>query len=118
MVAMGDITNCPNCGAVIHDCVCEYCGTVFPTAPDGFYGKRCMLVAIDDDGGGMYAMALHVNSMERSRHVCFFNTDTYPYIFDRGREVTIVGTIGDAPTLGHIMNAIRKRLESTWGNQQ
>ena len=59
------ITNCPNCGGVLHDCICDYCGTVMPVNIDDFIGKRALLVSIDDNDDIIFS-AIDVRRVERN----------------------------------------------------
>jgi len=106
---MGDMANCPNCGAVVHDCVCEYCGTVFPSSLSSFCGKPCVLVTIRD--GNLFAMALDVHAIERNPQTDYFTDNMELICVNRSNEVTVTGTLGDTQALFRIAHDIKKRLE-------
>ena len=103
-----DVRNCPNCGAVVNDCVCAYCGTVFQNPLDDFLGLSAMLAAVKDDGT-VIAMALKVRSLEQSQRPDFFYTDDSIYrVYSDFPEVSLTGTLGDSATLGHTLRKVGK----------
>lgn len=79
---LDSITNCPNCGAPIHDYICEYYGTVFPTDLEAFNGRNTLLISIDDDRN-LLLQNLSISSIETERlydrlycdNECYFTFD-------------------------------------------
>ena len=91
-----DEHNCPNCGAIVRDCICPYCGTVFPTSTYDFQGKRCMLIAVDDDGN-VLVRGVRVHSIEykaQFEHYYTLDRDYFDPVID---EMVITGTADDLP---------------------
>lgn len=103
------IRNCPNCGAVVHDCVCDYCGTVFQVGADSFAGKECIFVAMGDNDE-LTVMGFKVNKIEERTMCDTFYADNYAVYVnpDFYQEVTIIGTLDPSQTTAHKL----KRLKS------
>ena len=103
-----DVRNCPNCGAVVNDCVCAYCGTILQNPLDDFMGLSAMLAAVKDDGS-VIAMALKDRSLEESQQPDFFYTDDSIYHVCSGLpKVSLTGTLVDSATVGYMLRKIGK----------
>ena len=107
--------NCPNCGAVIHDCICDYCGTVFPSSTFDFQGKRCMLITVDDDGN-VHAMGIRVHSVEYKAPEPYYTMDAVYYDF-RSDEVAIEGIVDDLPSTSHGLRELGRILSERFCNE-
>ena len=108
-------TNCPNCGAPIHDYMCDYCGTVFPTNLNDFNGRNAMLIAVDDDKN-LFLQNLSIHSIEENRsYEDIFYTDNTCLRFQTFNEITIIGSIYDDKATMHHLKELKdifnKRLK-------
>jgi len=113
-----DEHNCPNCGAVIHDCICDYCGTVFQSSTDAFIGRECVLMTMDDDGN-MHVTGLRLHRMEykEPEPVCFY-TFNMPYLtYQHTREVIVEGTVDDLFTKTSWMRKLGNVLVERFSNE-
>lgn len=112
---MTTFTNCPNCGAPIHDYICDYCGTVFPTNLADFNGRNAMLIAVDDDKN-LFLQNLSICSIEENRQYehMFYGNSVYAS-FQTSNEITIVGSIYDDKAIMHHLKELKdifnKRLK-------
>lgn len=106
------ITNCPNCGGVLHDYICDYCGTVMPVNIDDFIGKRALLVSIDDTDGIIFS-AIDVRRVDRNDNYGIFYTDhnVYNRILESS-EIDITGYLTDSPTNMHELRKVRDILKN------
>lgn len=107
--------NCPNCGAVVHDCICDYCGTVFPSSTFDFQGKKCMLITIDDDDN-VYATGMRVHSVEWSAPECYCTMDAIRYDY-RVDELTLTGTADDLPATSRGIRELGRIFSERFGNE-
>ena len=108
-----DTHNCPNCGAVIHDCICDYCGTVFQSSADAFIGRECVLMTMDDDGN------MHVTGMRlhRIEYKTPSRWDTLEWVhYRQANEVSIEGTIDDLFTKTQWMRRFGNALVKRFGD--
>lgn len=107
--------NCPNCGAPIHDYICDYCGTVFPTNLNNFNGRNAMLIAVDDDKN-LFLQNLSIHSIEENRlYEDIFYTSNMSLRFQTSNEITIIGSIYDDKAIMHHLKELKdifnKRLK-------
>ncbi len=113
---MFKLTNCPNCGAPIHDYICDYCGTVFPTNLNDFNGRKAMLIAVDDDKN-LFLQNLNIYSIEENRPYenIFFTNNEIRVDFRTSKEITIVGGVYDDKAIMHHLKELKdifnKRLK-------
>lgn len=112
----GTVTNCPNCGAVVHDCVCDYCGTVFPSEPIGITGRDCLLVTVDGDE--ISVMGLNVRKVEvDSNPTHFYADDCKFYVINNEPDiVTVSGTMFGSPTIAHDIRRLRDLINERFGD--
>lgn len=102
------VRNCPNCGAVVHDCVCDYCGSVFPSSANDIIGKRCMLVVVDDSDQ-IRIMGLNVRSIVQKLPERYY-TDTKSYFvggFAEVDEVEVTGTVDTTQVTAHGLRRLK-----------
>lgn len=109
-------TNCPNCGAPIHDYICDYCGTVFPTNLADFNGRNAILIAVDDDKN-LLIQNLNIYNIDENRlydHIYYTDNNVYGS-FQFFNEITIVGSIYDDKATMHHLKELKdifnKRLK-------
>ena len=107
--------NCPNCGAVVHDYICDYCGTVFPSSTYDFQGKRCMLIAVDDDGN-VFAMGMRVHSIERKELSCYHTMDRAYYDIHDIDELIIEGVADNLPGASHGLRELGRIFSERFGD--
>lgn len=112
---MSTFANCPNCGAPIHDYICDYCGTVFPTNINDFNGRNAMLIAVDDDKN-LFLQNLNISNIEKDssyEHI-FCTADTIRRI-QTFNKITITGSIYDDKAIMHHLKELKdifnKRLK-------
>lgn len=104
---MKQLTNCPNCGAPIHDYICEYCGTVFPTDLEAFNGRNTLLVSIDDDRN-LLLQNLSISSIETERLYdrMYSNNQCY-FTFEEDPRIIITGYPYDDKALMHHLKELK-----------
>lgn len=103
---MKQLVNCPNCGAPIHDYICDYCGTIFPTDIDSFNGRNALLISIDDDRN-LFLQNLSINSIKSERSYDSFYNNTRYYMLERSNEISIIGSIYDNKALMHHLKELK-----------
>ncbi len=113
---MSTFTNCPNCGAPIHDYICDYCGTVFPTNISDFNGRNAMLIAVDDDKN-LFLQNLNISSIDKDNsyeHI-FYTYNTISAKFQTSNKIIIKGSIYDDKAIMHHLKELKdifnKRLK-------
>ena len=113
----GMVTNCPNCGAVVHDCVCDYCGTVFPSEPISITGKDCLFVTVDDSDELM-VMGFNVRKVEVDSNPTYFYADDCKYhVIDIEPDiVTVSGTMDGSPMMAHKLRRLRDLITERLGD--
>ena len=108
-------TNCPNCGAPIHDYICDYCGTIFPTDLEDFNGRNALLIAIDDDKN-LFLQNLSIGSIKSEKcYSALYRDDVKYCMFEGPTEISIIGSIYDDKALMHRLKELKdifnKRLK-------
>ena len=103
---MAVVTNCPNCGAVVHDSVCEYCGTVFQADANRFIGKDCLFVLVYDDG--FHFMDVNVREIRNAMPTTFYTDDAV--YFEMSPKIEITGMIRDAQAASHQLRMLKESL--------
>lgn len=104
---MKQLTNCPNCGAPIHDYICSYCGTVLPTDLEAFNGRNTLLVLIDDDRN-LLLQNLSISSVETERLYDSLYCDNQRYLsIESVPRITITGYPYDDKALMHHLIELR-----------
>ena len=112
----GMVTNCPNCGAVVHDCVCDYCGTVFPSRVDGLRGKGGLFISLNDDDE-LYVIGLNVSEVRESRPETRFYADDLAYYESFGPcMIEMTGYVDDMPTMTHKLRRLRDTINERLGD--
>ena len=113
---MAVFTNCPNCGAVVHDCVCDYCGTVFPSRIDGLRGKGGLFISLNDDDE-LYVIGLNVSEVRESRpETRFYADDCVCFTSYDPVSVDITGSIDDMSTMAHKLRRLRDTINERLGD--
>lgn len=104
---MKQLTNCPNCGAPIHDYICDYCGTIFPTDLKAFNGRNALLISIDDDKN-LFLQNLSINSIKNERYYDnLYSDNSIYYTFENSNEISIIGSIYDDKALMHHLKELK-----------
>ena len=104
---MKQLVNCPNCGAPIHDYICDYCGTIFPTDINSFNGRNALLISIDDDKN-LFLQNLSINSINIERFYDEFYSDNTRYcMIESSNEISIIGSIYDDKALMHHLKELK-----------
>lgn len=113
---MRDVKNCPNCGAVVHDCVCDYCGTVFQINPHNLCGKDCVFAAMGDDGE-LFVMGVNVREIEHRMSPTVFYSDTTAYWESESfnEYVTVTGSIDTDGMLAHKLRKLKEAVSERLG---
>lgn len=108
-----DEHNCPNCGAIVRDCICDYCGTVFQSSTDVFVGRECVLVTMDDDDN-IHVTGMRLHRMEY-KEPSYFNTLEWVH-YRQVNEVSMEGTIDDLFTKTQLMRRFGNALVERFGS--
>jgi hypothetical protein len=104
---MKQLVNCPNCGAPIHDYICSYCGTVFPTDLEAFNGRDTLLISIDDDKN-LLLQNLSISSIESEKLYDSLCCDNQRYFtVNHEPRITIVGYPYDDKALMHHLKELK-----------
>lgn len=106
------ITNCPNCGGVLHDCICDYCGTVISNNIDDFIGKTSLLISIDDDGNIIFSV-IDVRQITKENTYDTYYTDDFMYhTLMNSTEIDISGNLTNSTTNMHELRKLRDILKN------
>ena len=97
-----NITNCPNCGGVIHDCICDYCGTIFTTTLNTLQGRNCLMIAFDDDDQiilhGFKARRIEIDMSTET-----YYTDNTMYHTFSDPDYVITASLQDTQSMTHML---------------
>ena len=105
------ITNCPNCGGVLHDCICDYCGTIISNDIRNFIGKTSLLISIDDDDNIIFS-AIDVRTISEENYYDTYYTDNCMYHeFVSDVNIDISGSLTNNPTSMHVLRKLRDILK-------
>ena len=112
------ITNCPNCGGVLHDCICDYCGTVISNDIQNFIGRTSLLISMDDDNNIIF-LAMDVRTISEENHYdTFYTNDCMYHAFasDTDTDIGISGTLTNHPTDMRVLRKLRDILKGRLKN--
>ena len=110
------ITNCPNCGGVLHDCICDYCGTVISNDIQNFIGRTSLLISMDDDDNIIFS-AIDIRTVSKeNHHDTFYTSNGVYHEFLTNMDIDISGSLTDHPTNMHVLRKLRDILKGRLKN--
>ncbi len=102
-----NITNCPNCGGVIHDCVCDYCGTVFATTLNTLQGRNCLTIAFNDSDQ-IVLQGFKVRQIETNISTETYYTDNTTYRMFSDPDYIITASLQDTQAMASMLRKFIK----------
>ena len=102
-----NITNCPNCGGVIHDCVCDYCGTVFTTTLNTLQGRDCLMISFDDNDQ-IVLQGFKTRRIETDIPTETYYTDNTMYRTFNDPDYIITASLQDMKAMAHMLRKFIK----------
>lgn len=102
-----NIINCPNCGGVIHDCICDYCGTVLQASLQSMSGRKCLMISLDDNDQVML-YGLNTTRIEENVSDMSYYADNTVYHTFTDPEYNITASLQDSQSMSHILREFVK----------
>ncbi len=103
-----NITNCPNCGGVIHDCICDYCGTVFTTTLNTLQGRNCLTIAFDDNDQ-IVLQGFKVRRIDTDVSTeTYYTTNSMMHQVFNDPDYTITASLQDKKAMSHMLRKFIK----------